>query len=85
MKFQQSRRQLVRGLAAAPMLGGPLATAWAQEGRMPLAEFFRPANISQARLSPDGKSVLAVRPHKGRQNLWVFDCVFQPIADGVSG
>lgn len=73
MKFQQSRRQLVRGLAAAPMLGGPLATAWAQEGRMPLAEFFRPANISQARLSPDGKSVLAVRPHKGRQNLWVFD------------
>lgn len=73
MKFQHSRRQLVRGLAAAPMFGGTLATAWAQEGRMPIEEFFRPANISQARLSPDGKSVLAVRPHKRRQNLWVFD------------
>lgn len=73
MSYRPSRRRVLQSLVATPAFGGPLAEAWAQEGRIPIEDFHRHANIAQARLSPDGKSVLAVRPHKQRMNLWVFD------------
>jgi len=63
----------MHGLTAIPLAAGPLGRAWAQDGRIPVEEFFRPTNMSRVQMAPDGKHVLAIRPHRERLNLWVFE------------
>ena len=51
----------------------PPASALAQEALQPLEDFFRHPDVGGLRMSPDGKSILGVRPFQGRINLFVTD------------
>lgn len=63
-----------------PAALAPLApVSWAQtaaapaSGRLPTEEFFKPANLRGATLSPDGNQIAAIRSVQGRDNIIVFD------------
>ena len=73
MNLDLDRRRLLQGAASATALTAVGAPAIAQSDLIPLADFFRTPAVSQMRRSPDGKSILGVRPNNGRSQLFVFD------------
>jgi dipeptidyl aminopeptidase/acylaminoacyl peptidase len=70
-----SRRTFVRGTALSTVLGANSSWSWAQDKKIPIEDFFRLSDMSGLRLSPDGKSVVAMRVRNKRQNLAVLDVV----------
>ena len=56
------------------LLSGLMASAWAQAEQPPLLDralFFADADISDAQISPDGRSITFIRPFNGTRNLWI--------------
>lgn len=75
MKPNHLRR---RSLLAAGLVAPAIASmSWAQGSpaseRPEISNFFKRPQLSGLRLSPDGKSIAAVRDYRGRQNITVVD------------
>ncbi|HLO96740.1 MAG TPA: prolyl oligopeptidase family serine peptidase [Burkholderiaceae bacterium] len=70
--MSMQRRSLLGAAMAAPLMSVP---AWAQgtPAAIPMADFLKPSSLGGAQLSPDGKTMAALRDVKGRRNIVVVD------------
>ena len=72
-KTSVQRRSLLKAGAGTATLW-PLPSIWAQEAKLrPLEDFFRAPQLSNVAISPDGRTLLALRQSNGRTNLAVVD------------
>jgi hypothetical protein len=68
------RRRVLQGAAGAALIPSVPAFAKSEVALRPTEQFYRPPQLSNVALSPDGKALLALRfASNGRRNLIVID------------
>ncbi|RZJ10104.1 MAG: S9 family peptidase [Rubrivivax sp.] len=67
------RRSVLGASLGASFVGLPLPSEAQAAAAPPLTDFFKPATLRNAVLSPDGKAVAALRELRNRWNVVVFD------------